>query len=102
MFITNKITISTQNEDRTLWTIYSNIEAQVDRRIQKLDWAVSENTKKEVADIFINKKYNLVRIWNIISYIDDFWIILKFKITSLKMIPTIYFNKIIKIKCDLL
>lgn len=102
MFPNNKITISSQNEDRTLTTIYSNIRAQIFKQTLRFDWSVWENTVRDITVIYIDPDKLNVREWNIVTYTDKFQISRKLKVTNIDFIDMMYFKKVIELKCDLI
>ena len=101
MFYNNKISIFTQNEDRSINKIYDDIKAQTYKKTVKIDSSIAENASKEVIIVLLESDKTNVRVWNFIDYTDKFWIIKRLKVSWMDYIDTMYFKNLIQLQCDL-
>lgn len=101
MFKNCNITISSQDENRNLTNIYTNIPAQTFKKTLSFNARIAENTVKEVTIFYIDPDKKQVKEWNIIQYKDKFWFDRLLKITNIEFIDATYFKKVIELKCDL-
>lgn len=101
MFYNNRVSVSAQDETRTITKIYDNIKAQTYKKIVKNDSSIAENTSKEVIIVLLESDKTNVRVWNFIDYIDKFWITKRLKVSWIDYIDTIYFKNLIQLQCDL-
>ena len=101
MFYNNRVSVSSQDETRTITKIYDNIKAQTYKKTVKNDSSIAENTSKEVIIVLLESDKTNVRVWNFIDYIDKFWITKRLKVSWVDYIDTIYFKNLIQLQCDL-
>jgi len=101
MFYNNRVSIFTQNEDRSINKIYDDIKAQTYKKTVKIDSSIAENASKEVIIVLLESDKTNVRVWNFIDYTDKFWIIKRLKVSWMDYIDTIYFKNLIQLQCDL-
>lgn len=101
MFYNNRVSISSQDETRTITKIYDNIKAQTYKKTVKNDSSIAENTSKEVIIVLLESDKTNVKVWNFIDYTDKFWIVKRLKIAWIDYIDTIYFKNLIQLQCDL-
>jgi len=62
MFYNNKISIFTQNEDRSINKIYDDIKAQTYKKTVKIDSSIAENASKEVIIVLLESDKTNVRV----------------------------------------
>ena len=101
MFVTNKITVSKRDENRTLTEVYKDIDAQIYKKMIKSSWSISENTLTEVLMVLIDSQYLDIQTWYEISYTDKFWESRIVKVAWKEFIDALHFKQIIEIKCDI-
>ena len=81
-------------------TIYDNIDAEVQINNKWNDWWDNSNNSEQ-ADyfVFIKKEYKDLKIWDIISFVDDFGDNVMMSITSRDFINFSNYEPFIEILC---
>jgi len=97
----------TINIDST-WADYSttNIYTWINAKIitsnswMTLNWDNSLNSSKEIKYVILDLTRTSVRVWQIITYTDWFWLQVKLKITNKDLIEFVSKDNVIELKCE--
>ena len=103
MLLDTTISITKIDNDYNKTLLYPNIRANLQARLYNIKDALSNIAEDESNNkyyILIDKRYTKVRMWDLIDYIDDFWIEKTLKITSFWMEKFISKPKFIEIKAE--
>ena len=97
------ISITTIDDSYDEVPLYSNIRAEVQKRLYNIKDVltnIAEDEENEKYYIILNKRYNKIRTWDLILFQDEFWRSKKVRITTYGMEKFISKTPFIEIKAE--
>lgn len=94
-----KINIYSVANDYSKTMLYEMIRAEVIISSQSFNQTLAENTKREIVYVLINKRYKLVKVWDVIEYIDFNWESVVMKVENIDLIEMKTTENFIELKC---